>query len=209
METPDTNKWKPILQVSVSFTDEEVKKRENRQYELDYKAEYDEYMKRKRTLEENSYKAYAEVWARCNKAMQSKIESRKDYESEIYNDPIKLIDAIKEHALNYEESRYEMSIILDAFKSFINCRQKDNEGLQEYTRRFKVAREILNSHLGGGIVLQKFVESMEGYDKSKTDKVEELTETADEQFAGFLYLVNSDQGKYGSVVKGLHSQKAL
>ena len=149
-------------------------------------------MKRKKTLEENSYKAYAEVWAQCNKAMQSKSESRKDYESEIYNDSIKLIDVIKQHALNYEETRYEMSIILDTFKSFINFRQKENEGLQEYTRRFKVAREILNSHLGGGIVLQEFVESMEGYNASKHDKVEELIETVDDQFVGFLYLVNSD-----------------
>ena len=121
MEVPDTKLWKPSLQVSLS-SDADEEKRENRQYELDYKAEYDEFMKRKRAFEENSYKAYAEIWARCNKAMQGKIESRKDYDSEIYNKPIKLIEAIKEHALNYEESRYEMSIILDAFKAFINCR---------------------------------------------------------------------------------------
>ena len=57
--------------------------------------------------------------------MKAKIESRKDYESVVYNKPIKLIDAIKEHALNYEESRYEMSIILGAFMAFLNCRQRD------------------------------------------------------------------------------------
>ena len=72
MESPDKNNWTPVLQMIID-TNDEVKKRENRQCELDYKAEYDEYMKRKRTLEENSYKVYAEVWARCNKAMQSKI----------------------------------------------------------------------------------------------------------------------------------------
>ena len=61
--------------------------------------------------------------------MQSKIESQNDYKSKIYNDPIKLINVIKEHALHYEESCYEMSIILDAIKAFINCQQKENEGL--------------------------------------------------------------------------------
>ena len=208
MEVPDTKLWKPSLQVSLS-SDADEEKRENRQYELDYKAEFDEFMKRKRAFEENSYKAYAEIWARCNKAMQGKIESRKDYDSEIYNKPIKLIEAIKEHALNYEESRYEMSIILDAFKAFINCRQNEKEGLQDYTRRFKVAREILNSHLGGGIILQKFVETMSGYDPSDGDKVKELVKKVDEQLASFVYLVNSDQTKYGSVIKGLHSQKVL
>ena len=90
MELPSTVGWKPILNVSTE-SDAEDKKREDRQFELEHKAEYDEYMKRKRTFEENSFKAYADIWARCNKAMKSKIESRKDYESEVYNKPIKLI----------------------------------------------------------------------------------------------------------------------
>ena len=208
MENPDTDTRKPSLQISTS-TDADENKREGRQYELDYKAEYDEYMKRKRTFEENTYKAYAEIWARCNKAMRSRVESRKDYEKEVYNVPIKLIEAIKEHALNYEESRYEMSVVLDAFKAFLNCRQKDKEMLQDYTKRFKVAREILYSHLGGVIILKKIVQNMKGYDEKDEDKVEELNKLADEQFSSFVYLVNSDQSKYGSVTNGLHSQKAL
>ena len=208
MKLPNTNLWKPSLQVSLNFNDAD-EKRENRQFELDYKAEYDEYMKRKRSFEENCYKSYAEIWARCNKAMKSKIESRKDYESEVYNKPVKLLEAIKEHALNYEENRYEMSIILDAMKAFIDCKQKEKEVLQEYTKRFKVAREIFQSHIGGELILTKYVQSMPGYKEDDLDKIKELTEKADEQFCGFLYLVNSDQGKYGSVIKGLHSQKAL
>ena len=36
-------------------------------------------MKRKREYEENIFKAYAEVWDRCNKAMQGKLETRTDY----------------------------------------------------------------------------------------------------------------------------------
>ena len=68
--------------------------------------------------------------------MKSKIESRKDYESEVYNKPVKLLEAIKEHALNYEENRYEMSIIINAVTVFVNCKQKEKEALQEYTKRF-------------------------------------------------------------------------
>ena len=63
-----------------------------------------------------------------------------------------------------------MSIILDAISAFIHCKQKEKETLQDYTRRFKVAREILQSHLGGMIVLPKFVESMSGYNKNDTEK---------------------------------------
>ena len=166
-------------------------------------------MKRKQEYEQNSYKAYAEIWERCNKVMQSKIEARKNFESEVFNHPIKLIVAIREHTLSYKESRYEMSIIMDAFGAFFKCRQKDRENLQEYTRRFKVSREILKSHLGGDILLPKIVKGMPGYDESNKVKMKELTKIADEQLSTYVYLVNSDQEKYGSVIKGLHSQKVL
>ncbi len=50
---------------------------------------------------------------------------------------------------------------------------------------------------------------MHGYVDYDEDKIKELTEQADEQFSGYLYLVKSDQAKYGTLIKGLHSQKAL
>ena len=100
MELPDTDKLKPIIQTSTK-TDANEKKREEHQFKLDYKTEYNEYMKHERTLEENGYKTHAEIWALCNKAMQGKIEFRKDYEREIYDKPIKLIEEIKDHTLNF------------------------------------------------------------------------------------------------------------
>ena len=141
--------------------------------------------------------------------MKAKIEARTDYESKIYNDPIELIKAIKEHALNYEESRYEMAIIFDALKAFVNCRQREKENLQEYTKRFKVVREVLQLHLGGPIILKKFIESHDNYDASDEDKLTSLTKKVNEQLSTYAYLVNADERKYGSIVKGLNSQKAL
>ena len=102
-----------------------------------------------------------------------------------------------------------MSIILDSFLSFLLCRQKEKESLQDYTKRFKVARDLLRSHLGGNIELPKYVKSMKGFDETDITKIAELSSKADEQFAAYVYLVNSDQAKYGSVIKGLHTQKAL
>jgi hypothetical protein len=48
------------------------------------------------------------------KGMKNKIEARADFETKIENDPIALLKAIKEHALNYQENWYFMSIILDS-----------------------------------------------------------------------------------------------
>ena len=50
------------------------------------------------------------------------------------NNPINLLIAIKEHLLNYQETRYEMSIITDLIRAFLS---KESETLQDYTRQFK------------------------------------------------------------------------
>ena len=65
--------------------------------------------------------------------MQNKIESRSDY-TEIVNNPVKLLKAIKEHALNYQEHRYDMSIIADAIMCFMMTKQRENESLSDYTK---------------------------------------------------------------------------
>ena len=55
LEDPNSNKWEPTLIMSAE-TNNDLKTRENCQYKLDHKAEYDGYLKRKREYEQNSYK---------------------------------------------------------------------------------------------------------------------------------------------------------
>ena len=75
-------------------------------------------------FEDNSCKAYAEIWGIYNKAMKAKLEDRKNIENEHYNNTIKLLDTIKEHTLIYEESKYSMSIIYNTLVAFLSCKQK-------------------------------------------------------------------------------------
>ena len=204
----DTDTWKPRLQSSTD-PDDDIKKLEDRQYEMEYKAELNEALGRKRMYNDNLFKAYALIWERCAKAMQNKISARSDFETRIYNNPIELMRAIKEHALNYQESRYEMAIIADAMRTVTTTKQRDNESLQDYTRRFKTAREILESHIGGPLILTKYVKTMDLYDATDPDVVETLINKASEQFFAHIYMENSDQEKYGSISKNLNEQKSL
>ena len=57
-----TDDWMPTLKSSDKLDDEQLRERENRQFELQYKAELDEAMKRRRTYNDNLYKAYALLW---------------------------------------------------------------------------------------------------------------------------------------------------
>ena len=75
--------------------------------------------------------------------MQNKIQARSDYQSEIFNNPIKLLEAIKQHALNFDETQNAMSIIANSVRAFFTTVQKDNESLTEYTRRFRTSRDII------------------------------------------------------------------
>ena len=184
---PDTDAWKPTLTVS-SDPDPDTKAREDKQYEMEYKAELDEALRRKRVFVDNTYKAYAFIWERCAKAMQNKLLARADFEKEIYNNPIKLIKAIKEHALHYQENRYAMAIVVDSFITMMMMKQKEGESLVDYTRRFRTAREVLESHLGGDMLLQKYVKQMDGYDEADKAKTRELSKKASEQFFAYLWI---------------------
>ena len=109
--------------------------------------EYDSYLKRKESFDQNCHKEYDELWECCAKAMEAKIEARTTFESVIYNGPIKLLTEITEHSLCFEESQCEMATIYDAMRNFVNCKQKEKEGLLEHIRRLKLAREVLTSHI--------------------------------------------------------------
>ena len=64
-----------------------------------------------------------------------------------------------------------MSIISDALKSFVSTRQKDNENLQDYSRRFRTSKEIFESHVGCLINLKKYILTMDEYKWLKKKQV--------------------------------------
>ena len=88
----------------------------------------------------NRVKAYALVWERCVKAMQAGIEVRKDFESNIKNNPIEMLKSIKLHSMNYQEHCYEMAVILDSMKNMLNIKQKEQESLVDYQEIQKCQR---------------------------------------------------------------------
>ena len=131
---------------------------------MDYKAELDEAIRRNKTYKYNMYKLYALFWEIFSKAMQNKIGSRLDYDSSVYNNPIALLQAIRQHSSNYQETRYKMVFVLVILRSTLTSRQNDGEGLQDYTRQFNISTEILEYHLGGPLILEIYFKTMELYD---------------------------------------------
>jgi hypothetical protein len=102
-----------------------------------------------------------------------------------------------------------MSIISDAFRSLFASKQKEGESLQDFTRRFKTSTAILESHPGGPIILEKYVRTMEKYDENDLDKTSKMIAKASEGLFTFMYLENSEQDTYRSIISNLNSHKSL
>jgi hypothetical protein len=99
-----------------------------------------------------------------------------------------------------------MSIILDALRTPLLTKQKEGDNLQDYTKRFRAARNVLDSHLGGPLILTKIIKMINEYHAKDQVKKEKYARIAFEQLLGYLYLENTDQTKYGSILAELNTQ---
>ena len=79
----------------------------------------------------------------------------------------------------------------------MTTRQRNNEDLTEYTKHFKVARDLCKEKYGGIFKTPKLAqkESTWGSDPETSYK------TAYGSFISIFYLKNMDQTKYGSFIK--------
>ena len=91
---------KPTLQQSTK-TNATEKAVEDKQFEIEYKTEFDQYMKQQQQYKENKGKAYTFLWFHCHWSMQHKIEAQ-TYYTNINQNPIELLKAIKQLCLVFD-----------------------------------------------------------------------------------------------------------
>lgn len=75
--------------------------------------------------------------------MKNKVEAQKDFEDNIKNNQLNCWKQIEQHAPNYQKDCYDRAIINDAFTIFFSTKQQQIENFQEYTKRFMVAKDML------------------------------------------------------------------
>jgi hypothetical protein len=65
-----------------------------------------------------------------------------------------------------------MSVILDALKTLLYAKQKDAKSLQDYTKRFKIVKKNLKSHIDRPIIIAKIPLTIYEYNKFPTDEMD-------------------------------------
>ena len=223
LEEFDFTPFEPVLKTSTN-PDPNLGARENKQYEKQFEVDYAEHKKRVDLYESNKTQAEALIWNQCSSTLKSKVMSRKDYYTTVKGDPIKLLKAIKEHAMSYESTQYRMKTICDALKNMLNMKQREDESTIDYLRRFKAARDVFYSHVGKNFVFPRTVEDDKEYKdalqeyiaatddagrEAATDKAQKARVKSMDQFLSYLFLENSDRLRFGSILSGLDTQFSL
>ena len=132
--------------------DNNLRQIEQEGLDIFYKAEVDEYVKRKNIYQSNLKKSYALILSYCSKTIQSRIEADSSYESVIQDDPIEILKKIKIIMHDPEKSKYPFASLTEAMSRMINIKQYEKENLLEYTKRFKQARDIFKFHVRNDIL---------------------------------------------------------
>eukprot|EP00980_Cylindrotheca_fusiformis_P025965 scaffold15010_cov49-Cylindrotheca_fusiformis.AAC.1 len=118
---------------------------------------------RRDDLRKNKPKAYALIFADfCSSSMQIRIKEHPKYESDLYNDPVELLKAIRVLMHNPVRAIYPYLSLSDAMAKLLNMRQKEDESLNDYVERFKQARSVVKSHIGTSF-LEIFVKNTTEY----------------------------------------------
>lgn len=210
MQKKDLMNDKPTREQS-TVTNAAVKKIKQDGFDIKYQAQLSNWMERCKTLDMGLIKVYLLIFMNyCTRVMQSRIEEHPDFESNIRDDPIRLLEAIKTLQHNPVWAHYPFASITEAIAWVVNFRQAENENLLDYVKHFKQHCNVLKSHIRKKI-FDEFIENTEDYHalSGVATTEQQMKNDAYKQWSTYLLIQNSDQSKYGMLVKGLISQFSM
>ena len=157
----------------------------------------------------NKYKAFTIIYNYCNQTMKNRIEESKNYESEIRNNPFKMLEVIKIKMYGQVRAKYEYTQVTDTLVQLINTKQEHGENLTDYAKRFKQSRDNVKSILGEKF-LDNFIKTTDKYTKMKdSTEMTEMKKGAFKKWTVYMMLRTNDNNKYGSLKATLNSQFTL
>lgn len=154
--------------------DAEAARIEQTGFDMKYQEALRGFSGRTDNLRRNMLRAYALIFNDyCNPTMKSRLEQQSNFESEIKNHPIKLLEVIKILMHAPIRATYPMIPMTDALIRLVNVKQMDQELVADYIKRFKQLRDVAKSHLGTA-VLDQYVEHSAEYMELDPDPGEDL-----------------------------------
>ena len=138
--------------------------------------------------------------------MQIALKQLANYESEVLDNPLKLLEEIEKLMHVPRKAVYPTLALIETLSSLLSLRQGENDSLMGYLEKFKSEKNVVVSLFGKGL-LDGHVENTQEYkdisdvntDLQRAEQ-KEMKSQAHEQFWGLLFLKQTDQGKYGHLL---------
>jgi len=106
-------------------------------------------------------------------------------------------------------AKYEFATLTESLRRILETKQDDDEGLVEYTKRYKQAKDIVKDFIGTEL-LHNFVETTAEFQAAADNAAKtKLKKESFDKWTSYMYLYNSDQKKYGSLMKNFKTQYSL
>ena len=197
----------PVRELS-SKTNADEKAIEQETLNRKYEAKSAHYYNQETLFEDNWIKVYGLIYrGYCSSQMQLAIKELPNYESEVLDDPLKLLEEVEKLMHVPRKVVYPVLTLIETLSNLMSCRQGESDSLLTYLEKFKSEKNVVVSLFGEGM-LDGHVESTQDYknisDANATQQAseqKEMKKKAYEQFWGLLFLKQSDQSKYGHLLR--------
>jgi hypothetical protein len=182
---------------------------QQRTNEIFFEAEVKEYLASVKLLNSNMKKAYALIHdVYCTKSMQHRIDDAVLADSSITNDPIKLLETIRD--LMHETTRTKLPLAswVETAQNMITIAQRESESMAEYHKRFKEHKDMFMQTMGKGF-LSDWVTRLPGYSAADSAGQTKMQAEVVPSLMSYLLIKGAHPDKYGSLLDNLNAQYSL
>ena len=161
-------------------------------------------------FEDNWVKAYGLIFETyCSRDMQVAVRELIDYETRTIDNPLELLTDVEKLMHVPRKAVYPTLALLETISSLLTLRQQEKEGLMSYLERFKSERNVVLG-LFGKKLLDGHVENMPTYtdldtaiadDAARARAQQKMKDETLSKFFALMFLKQSDQNKYGHLMK--------
>ena len=178
---------KPYLK-AIGLNDADGNPTVSKQDEVAFDKDYDMWRDKKMWFEREWGQVYAHIYQDyCTTAMEVALQELPNFEEEIEDDPLKLLESIGPLMHAPMRALYSHMRLIEAIAKVVNMRQYENEDKISYIERFKQERQILRSPIGRGC-LDYFIKNTSEYkEENEINKKEEILEDAFEVFTSTIF----------------------
>ena len=187
------------------------KKRDLEQKGLDIK--YHELLKRYYDRKDNLEKGLAVTCSIliadfCTDSMRARLQQHPDFATKLEDKPIASLEAIKVLTYDSVRAQYPFSSMTNALRDLLNCKQADNESLNDFIKRFKQLKDVVQGYLGENF-LDSFIINSSKCKAATFPEQHTMKISAFENWASYLVTQSCDCSKCGTLISGFKSQCSL